>query len=245
MNVFITGNSSGLGKGLSEAYLEQGANVYGCSRRGCDIQHQNLHDIHCDLSDFISVESTLNNLLGNIEQLDLVFLNAGILGEIKPLSQTTMSELELIMDINVWSNKLILDWLVKWNKPVKQIILISSGAAVLGNKGWGGYALSKAALNMLGRLYSHEMPHTHIAAIAPGLIDTAMMDYLCVELDASEYPALQRIRDARGTDVMPKPREAAERVLSVIPKLLEIPSGDFIDIRQLLAPDEYAELMRK
>jgi hypothetical protein len=71
------------------------------------------------------------------------------------------------------------------------------------------------------------------------------MDYLCVEPDTRKYPAIQRIRDARGTEVMPKPRQAAERILSAVPKLLEIPSGDFIDVRQILAPDEYAELMKR
>lgn len=245
MKAMITGNSSGLGRGLTEALLEQGAEVYGCSRRGCDIEHVSLHDIQCDLSDFVAIAPALNQLLAEVEQLDLVFLNAGILGEIKPMAETSLSDLQRIMDINVWSNKVILDWLLQWNRPVKQIILMSSGAAVLGNKGWGGYALSKAALNMLGRLYAHELPDTHIAAIAPGLIDTAMMDYLCVEPDTNEYPALQRIRDARGTEVMPKPRAAAERVLSAVPKLLDMPSGDFVDIRQLLAPDEYAELMKQ
>ncbi len=74
-----------------------------------------------------------------------------------------------------------MDWLLEWGRPVRQVIMVSSGATVLGNKGWGAYALSKAGLNMLARLYDHEFPDTHISALAPGLIDTAMMDYLCVE----------------------------------------------------------------
>ena len=242
MNLFITGNSSGLGRGFSEYGLENGWQVYGCSRRGCDLD--GVHDVQCDLAEFDAVPAVLDKLLGGVKQLDLVILNAGILGEIKPMHETPLKDLNRIMDINVWSNKVVLDWLLQAGIKVDQIVAISSGAAVLGNKGWSGYALSKASLNMLLRLYAHEFPGTHISAIAPGLIDSSMMDYLCVEPDPEEYPALARIREARGTETMPKPRQAAERVMSVVPELKQFESGSFVDIRQIIAPEEYEALMR-
>ncbi|RRQ20560.1 SDR family NAD(P)-dependent oxidoreductase [Thiohalobacter thiocyanaticus] len=242
MKLFITGNSSGLGRGFSEAALGRGWEVYGCSRRGCGLD--GVHDVQCDLGDFGNVPVALDQLLTGVERLDLVILNAGILGEIRPMHDTSLEELRRSMDINVWANKVILDWLLDAGIAIDQIVGISSGAAVLGNKGWNGYAISKAALNMVLRLYSHEFPNTHISAIAPGLIDTAMMDYLCVEPDPEEFPALGRIREARGTQTMPGPREAAERVLGVVGKLREFDSGSFVDIRQLIAPEEYAALMR-
>lgn len=239
--LFITGNSAGLGMGLSELFLGKGWEVYGCSRRGCGLS--GVKDVVCDLTRFDQVPGALERLLEGVTQLDLVVLNAGMLGAIKPMGETSIDELRRIMEVNVWSNKVVLDWLSATGRAVEQVVMISSGAAVLGNKGWGGYALSKSALNMLARLYSHEMTHTHISALAPGLIDTSMMDYLCVEPDPDEYPALQRIRDARGTEVMPKPREAADRISKVLPHLKEYPSGSFIDIRKILAPDEYERLM--
>ncbi len=243
-NLLITGNSSGLGRGFTEHYLEQGWRVYGCSRRGCLGLPGDLRDVRCDLGDFDAVPGALEQLLADADHLDLVILNAGILGAIQPLSETTMDDLRRLMDINVWANKAVMDWLLDWDRPVRQVIMISSGAAVLGNKGWGGYALSKAALNMLGRLYAHEFPHTHISALAPGLVDTAMMDYLCMKPDPQEYPALQRIRDARGSGAMPGPLAAAQKVASVVERLREFPSGGFVDIRQILAPEEYRRLMQ-
>ncbi len=243
MNLLITGNSSGLGRGLTETYLQRGARVFGCSRRGCQELTGELHDIRCDLTDFDRVPQALGELLADAKELDLVFLNAGILGRIEPLSRTPMADLQRIMDVNLWSNKAVMDWLLNWGRPVRQVIMMSSGAAVLGNKGWGGYALSKAGLNMLAKLYAHEFPDTHICTLAPGLIDTAMMDYLCAEPDPEEYPALRRIRDARGSDIMPGPLQAAEKVASVVDALREYPSGEFVDIRQILAPEEYQRLM--
>ena len=44
---------------------------------------------------------------------------------------------------------------------------------------------------------------------------------------------------------MPSPREAARRILSVLPALREQPSGSFVDIRQLIDPEGYARLYGK
>lgn len=241
-NAFITGNSSGLGEGLTQKLLSQDYLIYGCSRRGCKLTG-NINDIQCDLTDFDSVTSALDKLLGNVDSLDLVILNAGILGQLQNISDSSMDELQQIMDINVWSNKFILDWLLQSRINIKQIILMSSGAAVLGNKGWSGYALSKATLNMLGRLYAHEFTETHIISIAPGLIDSKMMDYMCNEVDSDTFPALKRIQRAKIEGKVLSPTQAADRIMEAVPYLKNYESGSFIDIRQILAPDEYAELM--
>ncbi len=242
-NVFITGNSSGLGKGLTETLLADDYFVYGCSRRGSQLTG-NIKDMQCDLVNFEEISYALEQLLGEVKSLDLVILNAGILGELKNISETSLDELQTIMDINVWSNKFILDWLLRSEIAIKQILLMSSGASVLGNKGWGGYALSKSALNMLGRLYAHEFASTHIISLAPGIVDTIMMDYLCNEADSDKFPALKRIQQARLNGKILSPQEAAMRILTALPYLSDYESGSFIDIRQILAPEEYSELMQ-
>ncbi|MDJ0741558.1 MAG: SDR family NAD(P)-dependent oxidoreductase [Gammaproteobacteria bacterium] len=239
-SAFITGTSSGLGLGLARHLVAQGWAAYGCSRRGCNLP--GVHDVIVDLGDPPAVAPALQQLLGGAAGLDLVVLNAGVLGEIRDMTATPLADLQRVMAVNVWANKLILDWLHAWGRPIGQIVLVSSGAAVLGNRGWGGYALSKAALNMLARLYAHEFAASHIAAVAPGIIDTAMMDHLCDEADAETFPALQRLRAARGTVAMPGPLAAAERLVAVLPQLRERPSGSFVDIREILDPDAHARL---
>lgn len=239
----ITGNSSGLGEGLTEMLLSQNYHVYGCSRRGCSLAG-NINDIRCDLTDFAAIPKTLDQLLSGVDCLELVILNAGMLGQIKPMQDNSIAELQRLMDVNVWSNKCVLDYLLASGIKIDQIVLMSSGAAVLGNRGWGGYAISKAALNMLGRLYAHEFRHTHIAAIAPGLIESDMMAYMCAQVDSDQFPALKRIQQARKTGKVLSPLQAAERVLHALPYFKDYESGSYIDIRQILAPEEYAELMQ-
>ncbi len=237
MNVFITGNSSGLGLGFTEALMAREAIVWGMSRRGCPLKAKYddvIRDRRQDLGDLNKLEEGLDRLLSDCLRLDLVILNAGTLGRIQDLADTDVHDLEHLMRINVWSNKLILDWLIQRQLPVDQIVSISSGAAVNMSYGWGAYSLSKAALNNLMQLYAHEMPDTQLLALAPGLVDTAMQDYLCGEVDSADYPSVQKLKDARGTEHMPDPGRAAEMILDLLPQLrAQRESGDFVDIRQL------------
>ena len=233
-NVLITGNSSGLGLGLSRAWLARGACVYGLSRRGCPLQHADLHDVRLDLKQHPQISPALDQLLDGVTDLEQVVLNAGVLGNIQLLSDTAMPEIYEVMDINVWSNKLILDWLLARKITIKQIVLISSGAAISGNKGWGAYALSKATLNMLTRLYSHEFGDSQLIALAPGLVDTAMQDILSdpEQVNVDDFPTIQRLRDAKGTAAMPDPDQAAEKIIERLPDIgRNVPSGSFVDLR--------------
>ena len=237
MNVFITGNSSGLGYGLTEALLERDAIVWGMSRTGCALKPKYddvLRDRVQDLGSLNSIDEGLDSLLSDCLRLDLVVLNAGILGRIQEISNTDVHDLEHIMRVNVWANKVILDWFIERQIPVDQVVAVSSGAAVNMNYGWGGYSLSKAALNNLVTLYAQEMPDTHLTAFAPGLVDTGMQDYLCGDVDSEEFPSVQKLKDARGTDDMPSPREAGDTIIDLLDTLkTDYESGAFVDIRSM------------
>ena len=236
MSVLITGISTGLGRAFADYYLQQGAEVYGVSRSGSGITHPRLHEQKADLGKLNRVQTSLAYLLQGVDRLDLVILNAGILGKIEPMHSLGMDRLKHLMDVNVWSNKLLLDYLCESWISIEQVVAISSGAAVNGNKGWGAYSLSKATLNMLVKLYAAEYEATHFTALAPGLVDTRMQDHLCDpdKVNASQFPSVQKLRDSRGTEAMPTPAAAAAKIASIIPALsAQQPSGEFIDIRNL------------
>jgi NAD(P)-dependent dehydrogenase (short-subunit alcohol dehydrogenase family) len=230
---FITGNSSGIGLGLTREYLARDFMVYGISRRGCPLAHERLHDACCDLTDFGTVPTVLRSLLGETTTLDLVVLNAGVLGDIRELHDTPMEDIRRVMDINLWANKAVMDWLHDSGISIGQVVFMSSGAAVNGNKGWNGYALSKAALNMMAQLYVHEFPATHIAAFAPGLVHTRMQDEIRDHVDSVRFPSTQVLKDAIGTALMPEPGEAGALLADAFERLPAYPSGSFLDIRSM------------
>ena len=236
MNVFITGVSSGIGWGLAKYYLSQGHQVLGLSRRVPDdlLLMEGFKHLQCDLSNFNESSLKINQFLKGETTIDLAILNAGILGPIAEMKVQPISKLKEVMDINVWANKPVIDSLLSKVPTVLKVVAISSGAAVNGNIGWGGYSISKAALNMLIKLYASENNKTKFYAFAPGLVDTVMQDYLCgEELDDSKFPSAQILKAARNTPNMPTSEAAGEILANGMLSLDKLPSGSFVDIRKM------------
>ena len=232
MNILITGHSRGLGAALTRQALARGDAVYGLSRSALAVHHEALHQLPCDLANPDAIAPALTQLVPDEIALDQVYLNAGILGHIAHLRDTSLTEITAVMDINVWANKLIIDWLAARAVVPARIVLISSGAGVVGNHGWGAYALSKATLNMLTQLYAHELPTTQLLALAPGLVDTDMQAALR-EVDAARFPAVKRLHAAHGSAAMPDADTVAARIAAAETRLDALASGSFVDLRKL------------
>lgn len=237
MNILITGCSSGLGYGLAAHYLNQGHNVFGISRSSNEELNRHSHFSHLslDLSEFEEICTKIPVFIKNITVMDRVILNAGILNAIKDLKDTGIEEIKKAMDVNVWANKALIDVLFNLFDSIHQIVAISSGAAVSGTRGWNAYSLSKATLNMLIDLYSREHSQTHFCALAPGLIETGMQDYLnsLPKSYEEKFPMVKILKDARGTHKMPKPLEAAVIIADAIQEVRSYESGSFLDVREL------------
>jgi len=232
--IFITGVSSGLGHGLAKHYLAAGASVYGCSRREpTDLIEDGLQFASLDLVDESTARPVLEKFIAEVMHFDLVILNAGKLSKIRDMADTPLEDLRETMEINVWANKWLIDTLFTSDREMKQVVAISSGASVSGSRGWNGYSLSKAALNMLIKLYAGEHPETHFTSLAPGLVDTAMQDYLTTLPADDRFKPLEILKAAKGTDKMPDGETCARLLIETFPKLLDRPSGEFADIRKM------------
>lgn len=232
MKVFVTGSSRGLGEAFVNYYLKQKADVYGLGRSEKSREDYAYEEV--DISNEKALEVSLNHLFKNVKSLDLIVLNAGILGRIQDTSECEMSQLKKEMDINMWANKTILDFFIKNKIEVNQVIAISSGASVNGSLGWNGYSLSKAALNMLIKLYASEMKETHLTSLAPGLIKTDMIEsILGGDHDTKKYTSVQSLRDSEAKGLVYGPEVIVEKIIKVLPMLFQSPSGSFLDIREL------------
>jgi len=226
-NVLITGCSSGFGLALTQYYLEKNYNVFGISRTRPNIDNSNFDFQECDLSDISNIKENVSSFIKNTKDLELVYLNAGMLGDIKSSHDISIEELKVVYDLNVYANKEILDILS--TIKVKTIIGISSGAAVNGSKGWAGYSLSKAGLNMLLNLYSKEMINTKLLAVAPGVIETPMTDIIRYEIDDTVFTSAKKLKEGEIQTAF----QAAVRMDNFIQKSQNIPSGSFVDVRDI------------
>lgn len=228
-NIFITGVSRGLGYALTEAYLNQGDQVYAVGREVPKIfeKHPHFFFFPYDLSETFTLRETLQEFIQK-HSFEIAILNAGVLGEIQTLKQTDLSMIKDVMEINTWANKEIIDSLSEY-AFVKQVVTISSGASINGSKGWGAYSLSKATLNMLLKLYAKELPDIHFTALAPGVIDTEMVRHIINQVDAKTYPSAARLKEGP----IQTPKEAAQRLIGTFPKLFNYESGSYLDVRTM------------
>ena len=226
-NILITGCSSGLGLALTNFYLAKGFKVYGISRNKPDIKNENFIHKSFDLSNISKIKEELSAFILDIKEINTVFLNAGMLGKIKILSELSIEELNEVYALNVYANKELLD--IFMNIKVENIIVISSGASKNGYKGWGSYSLSKAGVNMLVNLYANEMLNTKILAVAPGVIKTPMTDYIRFELDSDIFPSAKKLNEG----LVQTPQETAIKLDNLINKIDEFESGSYVDIRNI------------
>lgn len=234
-NIFITGVSTGLGNAMAKYFLDENVNVFGLSRSTPEdlLTYDNFYFKNHDLSNLNGIEGRLDQLLG-IQEVDLVVLNAGVIGEYGDLAKISVGDAKRVEDINVWANKVILDYCLVKDISLQQVIAISSGASVSGARGWSAYGVSKAALNMLIQLYAAEMPKTHFCALAPGVLDTGMQEYLYSLDQDDKYPTLGVLQSLKANKKMPSAESAAQDIIDALPKIREtIKSGSYADIRKL------------
>ncbi|CAO4143888.1 SDR family NAD(P)-dependent oxidoreductase [Methylorubrum aminovorans] len=183
----VTGASRGIGRAAALALAGAGAHVVAVARTQGGLEE--LDDairqaggqatlVPLDLTDFDAIDRLGAALHERWGRLDAVVGNAGILGNLMPISHVTPKAWDQVMAINVTAN-----WrLIRSFDPLLQrsdagrAIFVSSGAAAKCRAYWGAYAVSKAALEAMVRTYAAENERTGVRAMLlnPGPLRTRM-----------------------------------------------------------------------
>ncbi|MFN3603831.1 MAG: SDR family NAD(P)-dependent oxidoreductase [Leptonema sp. (in: bacteria)] len=247
-SILITGTSRGLGHDLAKIFLEKGYMVIGLSRNSSSLIDEypdTYKHIYFDLNHLNELSESIHNFFDKTFfkffpiEMETLVLNAGVLGKIQEIQNTTLKEIETIMNVNVWSNKILIDTFLEMEKKLKiqglkYVLSISSGASIKGDKGWSGYALSKATLNMLIKLYAKELPEKKFISLAPGLVLTKMQDEIYYQnIDLNNFPSFIRLIEAREKNQMQTPEETAQNIFTKWEEIFSNESGTYVDIRNI------------
>ena len=228
-NILITGTSSGLGKALAKTYSETGYEIYGLSRT----KSNEYNHVECDLDKVYDISYKLSTLLKDVKQIDVIYLNAGVLGDIDYLNKIKLHDIETSFTINTWANKVIIDYMIENNIEVKQVVAISSGASQETYTGWGAYSISKAALNMMMKVYAEEQPDIHFLSLSPGPVDTPMQDFINENIDGNKFKWKKKFSDMKENNTLPNTTDIANKMCRLLPTLKKYKSGSFLDLRKL------------
>ena len=134
--------------------------------------------VQLDMTDYLGVDRLGLEIYKRWGKLDILISNAAILGTLSPLHHQTNEEFLDILNVNLISNHRLIrscDALLKKSDFPKALFLTSS-VAFKPKPFWGGYSVSKAALNHMIKLWALENTHTRfsICTIEPGNTQTKL-----------------------------------------------------------------------
>jgi NAD(P)-dependent dehydrogenase (short-subunit alcohol dehydrogenase family) len=183
----VTGASRGIGRAAALALAKAGAHVVAVARTvgGLEELDDDIRKVGggatlvpLDLKDFAGIDRMGAALLERWGRLDALFGNAAILGPLTPLTHLEPKTWDDIMAVNVTANWRLLRALDRAlrQSDAGRVLMASSGIARLSPPYWGGYAISKAALETLVFTYAAECNGTNVKANAfnPGKARTRM-----------------------------------------------------------------------
>jgi NAD(P)-dependent dehydrogenase (short-subunit alcohol dehydrogenase family) len=195
--VLITGGSRGIGLEFAKQYLKKGFQVLVASRypaRSAELsqlkaEYEDLLSIHSlDVSEEESRQQLYQQITKNFAQLDILINNAGIAsGNEKRryrFGELDQEDLCRSFLVNAVAPLMIAEkffpLLEKGTKPVIANISSNSGCITKkqGNGSTGyGYSASKAALNMITKMLSHELRDSGVIVVSlhPGWVRTTML----------------------------------------------------------------------
>ena len=207
----VTGASRGIGAATAEALAAQGAHVVLTARTsgGLEEVEDRIHAAggHAtiaplDLTESDSIARLATAVGGRWTALDILVLNAALLGSLAPVPSIDGKEFNRLLTLNVLANQaLITNFDAMLRKSARaRLLAITSSVATKARAYWGAYSASKAALEALALAYGDEMEKLstlRVALIDPGATATRMR----ANAFPGEDPALIQQPDAVGAAI--------------------------------------------
>jgi NAD(P)-dependent dehydrogenase (short-subunit alcohol dehydrogenase family) len=184
----VTGASRGIGAAIARSLAARGAHVLlvGRTTGGLEETEEAIHQAGgsatiapLDLTDGDSIGRLAAAAGERWGRLDILVLNAAMLGTLTPVPSIDAKEFSKLLTLNVGANQALIaafdPWLRQSARP--RLIAITSSVGASPRAYWGGYGASKAALETLALAYADEMEglgDLRVAIVDPGATATAM-----------------------------------------------------------------------
>jgi len=201
--ILITGTRKGIGRYLSEYYLEKGYRVIGCSRDDSDLKDKR-YEHHClDVADERSVAVMVRGVVKEHGRLDALLNNAGI-ASMNHALLTPLSTVQQVFSTNVFGTFVFCREAArammkrKWGR----IVNFATVATPLKLEGEAVYAASKAAIESFTEILAREFAPFNVTvnAVGPTPVETDLIrgvpdDKIRALIDAQAVKRLGEYRD--------------------------------------------------
>jgi NAD(P)-dependent dehydrogenase (short-subunit alcohol dehydrogenase family) len=183
----ITGASRGIGAAVARRFAAEGARLILAARTVGGLEEtddairqaggERATLVPLDLGQGDQIDQLGAAIYERFGRLDVLVGNAGTAGTLSPVGHVSPKDWDEVMAVNVTANfRLIrsMDPLLRQSDSGRAIF-VTSGLAQRAIAYWGPYAASKAALEMLVRIYAAEVEKTKVRVnlLNPGIARTA------------------------------------------------------------------------
>lgn len=189
--ILVTGAGDGIGRAAALAFAKYGAEVLLLGRTEAKLE--GVYDeilaqggtrpaiVPADLAktSHDELQALAGELSHSLPKLDGLLHNASILGDRKPLAQTSAAKWHETMQVNVNAAFMLTQAMLPLleQAPSASIVFTSSGVGRRGRAYWGGYAVSKFATEGLMQVLADELggiSAIRVNSLNPGAVNTAM-----------------------------------------------------------------------
>jgi meso-butanediol dehydrogenase/(S,S)-butanediol dehydrogenase/diacetyl reductase len=178
----VTGGSTGIGKAISEKFIEYGADVVIAARSeaagretaeelGCEF-------VQCDVSDYDQVEALVDATVEEFGGLDIVVNNAGI-GQSGSIEEMSVEEWQTVLNVNLsgvmYGSRAAMPHL---RESDGCIVNVASIFGLVGGPGAPAYSAAKGGVVNLTRelAVDYAGEGVRINSVCPGFVETPMTD---------------------------------------------------------------------
>jgi len=184
----VTGASRGIGAATAEALAAEGAHVILVARTASALEEveDRIHQAGgtatiapLDLTDGESIGKLAVAIGERWDKLDILLLNAAMLGSLTPVQDIDPKEFSRLLSINLLANQALIaafDPLLK-RADRADVVALTSSVGREPRAFWGAYGSSKAALETLIEAYADETEYTgklKVHIVDPGATRTRM-----------------------------------------------------------------------
>jgi NAD(P)-dependent dehydrogenase (short-subunit alcohol dehydrogenase family) len=184
----VTGASRGIGAATAEALAAAGAHVVLVARTASALEEveERIHAAGgmatiapLDLTDGESIGKLAAAVAERWQKLDLLVLNAAMLGSLTPVQDIDPKEYSRLLSLNLLANQAMIaafDPLLK-KAETADIVALTSSVGSEPRAFWGAYGSSKAAVETLLGAYADETAYTgriRVHIVDPGATRTRM-----------------------------------------------------------------------
>lgn len=217
--VLVTGSSRGIGAGVLTAFAKAGATCVlhywddpdGANRKDADALAAELraleakpavHTLAADVRDAAQIQALMAQVKETCGGLDVLVNNAGIIKD-RTLKKMTLDEWHAVIQTNLDGVFHCCKFGAEILRDGGRIINVASVAGLVGFHGQTNYAAAKAGVIGLTRVLAKELARRGVTAnaIAPGMIQTAMMGEVKDEVLAEYLKAIPAGRFGTPADI--------------------------------------------